>query len=274
MSTKTSGLTPPLNGLLTLGCPGCTDGEQKSWRRAPFADYAAMGIGVEHIPELLRLAFDRSLANGSAPGSYGPVHAARALGAMRPPEVLPDLIELTRRIYRQDDDLWLEDMPAVFAHFGEMAIDPIARVAADSRETFGTRLYLLDSLEQIGTEHPETRDRVVAVFVGMLKYARYGDPALNACIISSLVELNAAEALEAIRAAFATGLVDELSCGRLEEVEQDIVLTPDERSEHWRADDERIDAELDVMSKEEAMGVMFERLQRLAGKEFVPLGIE
>lgn len=259
MSTKTPGYTPPLDHLLTLGCPGCPDGGEEPWRDEPFADYAHMGIAVEHVPELRRMAFDRSLAGGDSPGSYGPVHAARALGALHPAEMLPDLIELTRRLERDDDEGGLEDMPAIFARFGASAIDPLARVAGDSRESFGTRLYLLTSIERIATEHAQTRDRVVKVFADMLKYATYGNPGINAHIISSLVELGAAEALPAIRAAFATGRVDAMCCGRLADIEQEIGLTPEQRTAYHRAEIDRAESELEGMSEREALDVIIER---------------
>ncbi len=250
----------PIDRLLTLGCPGCSDGEQHHWRLVPFDDYAAMGIGPEHVPELRRLAFDRPLADGEAPGSYAPVHAARALGAMHPPEVLSDMIELTRRLDRCDDDAWLEDMPGVLACFGAPAIDRIARAALDNRERFGARLFFLDAIERIAVDHPDARDRVVAVLADMLKYAAYADPAINGSVIGSLVELFAAETLPAIRAAFATGRVDWMCCGRLESVEQEIVLTPDERSARRRADVDRIEAEYNAMTEGEALALMTERL--------------
>lgn len=254
---------PPIDRLLTLGCPGCTDGEQKFWRTEPFADYAAMGIGPEHLPELHRLAFDRQLAEGDAPGSYGPVHAARAIGALHPPELLADLIELTRRLDRTNDDAWLEDMPNVLARFGGSAIPPLVRVAGDSREAFGARLYFVDTIERIALEHPETRERVVAAFGKMLKYAAYGDPGINAHVISSLVELSAAEVLPAIRAAFATGRIDEYSCGPLKEIEEDIVLSPEEQKARVQERNDRAEAELAAMSEEEAMAVMVERVRKM-----------
>ncbi len=263
MSTTPTEYAPPLDRLLILGCPGCADGEQKFWRTEPFADYAAMGIGPEHIPELRRLVFDRQLANGDAPGSYGPVHAARALGALHPPELLADLIELTRRLDRDNDDAWLEDMPGVLARFGEMAIVPLAGVAADSREKFGARLYFVDALERIALEHPETRDRVVAAFDKMLKYAEYGHSGINAHIICSLLELRAVETLPAIRAAFATGRIDKYSCGPLEEIEEDIVLSPEERKARVQERIDRAEAELEAMSEEEAMAVMVERVRKM-----------
>ncbi len=254
----------PLDHLLTLGCPG---GHEDSWDEAPFDDYAAMGIGPEHADELRRLAFDIRLHEPDDVAlCFGPVHAARALTALASSDALPDLIELTRRLDRADYDYWLEDMPVLFAHIGEAAIDPLARVTRDIRETFGTQLFLMAGLKQIATDCPETRDRVVAVFVDMLRYAEYGDPGINGAIIATLLELDAIEAMPAIRKAFATGRVDYMCCGSLESIEETITLSPEERKARTDAEIAEIEKEMEGMSEDEIMEVVTKRVQETMGK--------
>ncbi len=257
MGTRPTTYESPLDHLLTLGPPG---GAKGPWRNEAFDDYAAMGIGIEHVSELRRMAFDHALGMKDQPDCYGPVHAARALAWLHPPEIINDLIELTRRLDRYDQDFWLEDMPGLFRHIGESAIDPLARVAGDNREKFGARLYFLDSLEKIADQFPDTRERVVAILTSILKYAKYNDPGINGHIADAMVSLNATEALPEIRAAFANGHVDEWCCGPLEEVEKRISLSPQERSEYDRAQVEKQNAELEGMTQQEVMSRMLGRL--------------
>lgn len=70
---------PPLDRLLGLG--GLfTRG--RAWR-----DYLRMGIGREHVPDLLRMACDMELNHGDDddPRVYAPLHAWRALSQLAPP---------------------------------------------------------------------------------------------------------------------------------------------------------------------------------------------
>jgi len=146
------------------------------------------------------------------------------------------------------------------------AIDPLARVTRDIRETFGTQLFLMAGLKQIATDCPETRDRVVAVFVDMLRYAEYGDPGINGAIIATLLELDAIEAMPAIRKAFATGRVDYMCCGSLESIEETITLSPEERKARTDAEIAEIEKEMEGMSEDEIMEVVTKRVQETMGK--------
>jgi len=259
MATRSANYESPLDHLLTLGPPGGVEGP---WRDEAFDDYGAMGIGIEHVPELRRMAFDQALGLKDLPDCYGPVHAARALGWLHPSEIIDDLIELTRRLDRHDDDMWLEDMPGLFVRFGGSAIDPLARVAGDNREKFGARLFFIDGLERIATEHPDARDRVVATLTSLLKYAKYNDSGINGHIVDAMIILNATEALPEIRSAFANGFVNETVCGPLEEVEKLIFLSREEQSEHHRSEVEKQEAELENLSPQEAIKKVFQRMEK------------
>lgn len=62
----------PVSQLLSLGEPG-----SRAWR-----DYMALGIGNDHIADLIRMAGDEELhnADGGSPLVWAPLHAWRALG--------------------------------------------------------------------------------------------------------------------------------------------------------------------------------------------------
>jgi hypothetical protein len=234
----------PVAHLLTLGCPG---GEDGPWSTAPFDDYAAMGITADHTQELRRLMFDTDLHERDlGPRGYGPVHAARALAVLAPPGALADFIELTRRADRLDLDGLLEDTTNLFARIGEPAIEPLARVARDSREPFGARLFFIDALEQLAADHPPARDRIVAILADLLKYATLTDPRINSCVVDALQCLHATEALPAIRDAYAAGGIDEQFAGTLEHVEHRLSITPEQAAEEDRAARAKVEAELEA----------------------------
>jgi hypothetical protein len=74
----------PVNRLLGMGLPG------------PPAEYAALGIGQEHIPDLIRMATDRSLHQAMIDSDevWAPVHAWRALSQLRAREAIEPLVGL------------------------------------------------------------------------------------------------------------------------------------------------------------------------------------
>lgn len=67
--------------------------------------------------------------------------------------------------------------------------------------------------------------------------------------------------MPAIRAAFATGKVEEFSSGPLGDIEREIVMTPEEREAHSRAE-----AELEGMNAQEVMERFADRLSKRIGQ--------
>ncbi len=245
----------PVAALMPIGNPsGTTDA---AWFRVPIADYSAIGITPEHTGALLTLMRDERCNQSEPPVCYGPVHAARALASIGATSAIPSMLALVERLERHDDDGWLEDMQYVIAHFGEPALDPVARVVRDQRVSWAARLYLCGTLEELGLKHPSLRQRVIDVFTAVLAVAQWTPPVLIETTIGSLIELNAVEALPQIRRAYELGYVDEEDCGPLSDVEEEIQLTREER-------DHRRDARSEARAAERA---------RLFGSS-APLGID
>src|SRR5262249_12395177 len=105
----------PVSQLLTLGEPKYPDDR---------ADYAAKGIGPEHVPDLIRMALDRDLneADVDSPEVWAPIHAWRALGHLRASEAGgPVLLRLDRRGAEYDE--WIsEEVPEVLGKIGPVAL--------------------------------------------------------------------------------------------------------------------------------------------------------
>jgi hypothetical protein len=200
---------PPADQLLTLGDLRGT-GE---WR-----DYRALGLGPEHIPDLIRMATDHDLnrAGPDTPEVWAPVHAWRALGQLRAEAASEPLLGLFDD--QEDSDWFNEDMPEVFARIGPAAIPALAAFLDDRARQRYPRITAASCLDHIGNAHPEARDACVAALVRTLEDFAAHDPTLNAFLISSLINLRAAEAAPAIERAFAADGVDLSIAGDWEDV--------------------------------------------------------
>ena len=91
----------PVARLLVLG-------DVRTERERP--DYLGLGLGREHVPELIRMATDPDLNHGdsNSPDVWAPLHACRALGELRAEEAIEPLLLL---FDDEDDDWMLEELP-------------------------------------------------------------------------------------------------------------------------------------------------------------------
>ncbi len=202
---------PPVDRLLRLG-------EVRS--RQPARDYAKVGIGAEHVQELIRMATDEVLYEG-ADGSqaYGPIHAWRALGELRAEAAVVPLLGLLWRIWPKHDDFVGEELPIVLGRIGGPAMDPVTAYLADPAHDEWARIAAAKALAEVGGQNPEFRAECVARLVSQLARFAEQPELLNAYIISPLLDLKAVEALPAIEQACASGRVDETTFGDFEDVE-------------------------------------------------------
>ncbi len=207
----------PVDKLLALGQVG---------NRDEWPNYLELGIGPEHIPDLIRMATDEALnqANSESAEVWAPVHAFRALGQLRSAEAIEPLLELLRRVDELDDDVVSEELPEVYGRIGAPAIPVLAGYLADSQHGLWARVAAATSLDNIGQQHPETRDQVVAALTQALEHFAENGPALNASIISDLVDLHATEAAPVMERAFAADRVDEMVRGDWEDIQIELGL--------------------------------------------------
>ena len=218
---------PPVDQLLRLGEPE----DRIEWR-----DYRALGLGPEHVPDLIRLATDVDLVMASdleagqddpAVDALGwaPQHALRALGQLGAVEAIDPLFEAVGR-FRELHDFWIGDFDDVMGHLGAAAIPACERHIADASLDEYERMVAAESLEQIARRHPELRDRCVAALTTELGNHESLTPGLAGLIVGSLVQLKAVEAAPVIEAAYAADRVERFFAGTWEDVRYELGLGP------------------------------------------------
>ena len=200
--------TAPVNKLLTLG----DTRQERPWR-----NYGTLGIEPEHAPELIRMIQDKDLheADGDSPEVWAPVHAWRALGQLRAEAAVTPLLGLLHRIDDDDDDALTGDVHDVLGMIGPAALDQTAAYLAGAQHGTYALVAAAEALREIAQRHPETREAVVAALVRKLeRFGEYDrDEALNAFLISDLVDLRVVEAAPLIERAFAADAVDTMVLG-------------------------------------------------------------
>jgi len=211
-----SSYRPPVDQLVRLSDPRAAG---RAW-----ADYCALGLGREDVPELIRLAVDEALHTASPESAavWAPLHAWRALAQLEAAEAAAPLLGIANFLERQGDDWFIDDLPQVFARFGPAAIEPLTRFLAGADNEPSTRIMAGRSLCSIGQRHSDARGHVVDCLRAQLARCAENDPELNAFLISDLLQLRAVEAAGAIERAFAAGRVDEGVVGSWDDVRAEL----------------------------------------------------
>jgi HEAT repeat protein len=211
---------PPVDKLLTLG-----DGRKVGTNVKEWSIYLDLGLGPEHIPDLVRMATDEELrwAYSDTLEVWAPIHAWRALGQLRAEAAIEPLLSLLDEA-EGDDDWVMEELPEVYGMIGPAAIPAITEYIADDSHLDWARITAIGCLEKIGTMHPDSRDTCVAILTRRLKLCEQDDPTINAFVISSLIDMRALEAAPAIERAFATDCVDLSIAGDWDDVQIELGL--------------------------------------------------
>ena len=190
--------------LLALGRPDTFTADD-------WPDYRALGLGPEHLPELIRLATDPALsrADPESAEAWAPVHARRALGQLRAEAAGEPLLRLLDELDGEGYDEWtVEELPEVYRLIGPAAVPLLAAYLANSahgpfgRETAGT------CLAEIGRAFPPVRAACVAHLTRVLAGFAKNGPFLTALIVVPLLDLAARESLPVMEQAFKAGRVD------------------------------------------------------------------
>jgi hypothetical protein len=198
---------PPVDKLLTLGKaePVIVD----NW-----PNYLELGIGPEHIPDLIRMATDHEIrtiepkeGEEEEPEFWGPIHAIRALGQLHAETAIEPLVNLLAEL--KDDEWMLEEFPSVYGLIGPAAIPTLAAYLVDASHEMYSRSYAANALEEIGKRHPESRSESIAALSKQLEAFEENDYELNAFLIGNLTHLKAVETLPLIERAFKADRVDE-----------------------------------------------------------------
>ncbi|WP_435005257.1 PBS lyase [Tundrisphaera lichenicola] len=175
-------------------------------------DYLALGFDSGHVPELIRMATDRSLneADEESPEVWAPVHAWRTLGQLRAEAAIgPLLAILAAQTLETSDDWASEELPVVIGMIGPAAIPEARSILEDPSASDEARIDACRSLGEIGQIHPTARDECVAILSMCLEQGQDTPPDVNAFLVNELIKLGADEAAGVIERAFAAGIVDE-----------------------------------------------------------------
>ena len=226
--TGISNYAPPVDKLLTYG-------EAKSAAPDNWPNYLELGLGPEHIPDLIRMTIDENL-NWADSGSleiWAPIHAWRTLGQLQAEAAVEPLLTLFED---SDENDWaMEELPEVFGMIGSAALPALAMYIADTSLDEDARIAAIPSVEKIGIRRPEARSASVALLMKQLELFAENTPEINGFLVLSLVELKATEALPLIERAFAARRVDTMIMGDWGEVQIEFGLKSLEEVEQERS---------------------------------------
>lgn len=205
----------PVAELLTFGdIRGSTE----------WPDYLDLGLGPEHVGELIEMSTDEDL-NWGDPDSlevWAPIHAWRALGQLRATEAVEPLLGMFDEL--EESDWPGEELPRVYGMIGREAIPALARYLSRPSRGLWPRVWAANSLEQIGAQDPSAREECVAVLSRQLERFPKNDPTLNGFLVSYLLTLRAVETAPLMERAFAAGYVDPTIAGDWEDVQMEMGL--------------------------------------------------
>jgi hypothetical protein len=208
---------PPLDALLTLG--EIDDEEELERRRVE------LGIGQEHVPELVRMLRDRALntADSDTPEVWAPIHALHLLATLDRSAAVSDLIPL----FDLDFDRVGDELIGMLGATGTPAFAPLRDYISDQTRWVWGRARATDALKEIVERHPELREEAVTSLSAILAGAETDQEVAVTAAMSALVDLKAVEALPLIRHAFESEKIDESMHGAWGDVLHEIGVEPD-----------------------------------------------
>src|SRR4051812_31655348 len=158
--------SPPVDQLLKIGRPIGINTK---------SDYAALGLGHEHVPDLIRLMKDETLFE-KEPEAYAQIHAWRALAQLQAREAIEPLLDLVaKNVVEEDYREWLfEEGPVVLGSFGPEVI-PLVVARIDRQKAEEAQEYARVLME-VGKQHPGARADAVAHLRRLLETAGTNDP--------------------------------------------------------------------------------------------------
>lgn len=217
---------PPVDKLLTLGEPAKWGAfSQEDWPDYP----ATLGLTTADIPELIRMATDKSLYHSPSgnPQVWAGLHASRALAQLRSPEAVKPLLEmLDYFLAKISNDTGCEEIPLVLGVIGSPALEPTGLFLANATYSDSARVASTEAIGAIAARHPHLRDACIEQLCRSLEKASWNDESLNGFIISNLINLRASEAANLIRQAFFDGHVDEIIAGNWDHVAPQLGVDP------------------------------------------------
>lgn len=252
-ASQTHTYSPPVDQLLTYREPGIEKAED-------WPDYVQLGLGSEHISELIRMATDQSLIEVEEEGEEsdrswgGPIHAWRALGQLHAEAAIEPLLSLIRT--QKDNDWVMEELPDVFGMIGPTALPSLKTFLADDSNGEWARVNVSSCIEKIGMYSPEARSACIEILSNQMEafLAKEtfleDDYEVNSFLVLALTKLQAKEAAPLIERAFHSDRVDESILGDWREVQHDLGLLPPEEAAQIRV--RRLSQRIAILSEFDA----------------------
>jgi HEAT repeat protein len=194
--------TSPVNQILQLAPPS---------KIVDWSIYANLGITVEHLPELARMAIDEDLLYGEAEAEFlAPPHAWRMLGILGTPAAIAPLITALQDWSEENWDWLGEEIKEVFGHIGVAALPALAETLSNTKHNHYTRENAVMAIAEIGKQHPDSRTECITLLTTQLAQFRKNNPELNAYLITELAtRFKAVESVATIEQAYQSGRVNE-----------------------------------------------------------------
>ncbi|MBA2391875.1 MAG: hypothetical protein H0V70_03930 [Ktedonobacteraceae bacterium] len=228
MESAQANYTPPVDQLLTYG-------EAEGSNPTDWPNYLELGIGPEHVPNLIRMMGDKELSNEDADGQqiWAPLHAWRTLGQLRAETAIEAIIKTQET--SEDTDWALTEIPYVLGMIGPAALPALTARLTDISYDDEQRFSIIGDIEKIGNQWPEARDTCVEILTKQLELFEENDPETNGFLILALIDLHATEAAPLVERAYAARSVDPMVVGDWNDAQVEFGLLTAEEVEQRRA---------------------------------------
>jgi hypothetical protein len=209
--------THPVDRLLTLG--------EASGRTLDVPNFEGLGLGHEHVGELVRMATDPELnyADSESAEVWAPTHAWRALAHLRAAEAAEPLTRFLAGL-KDDDDWAFDELPEILARIGPPALPHLAALLNDPAAISWNRIAAARAAREMVEHHPEVRDEVVALLTDVVARSAEHPGDLTSHAVGDLCTLEAAESAPVIEKAFQAGHVNRAIVGDWEDVQIELGL--------------------------------------------------
>ncbi|HTI70984.1 MAG TPA: SEC-C metal-binding domain-containing protein [Candidatus Limnocylindria bacterium] len=210
---------PPVSKLLTLGDPDDVSEEV----------YAELGIGPQHVPELLRMMTDTWLfrAREGTAEAAAPIHAWRAAVELDAMEIITPLIRWFDVHGKSEDDWFWEELAWTLLDHGEAAFPQISTYLQTEPLTRFGSAACIDSLLEIGHHYEELRPDCVKYLKSSLERFSQHPPTFNGFLINALIYFRALSVEPLIEQVMKANAADEAVCGDWESIQEGLHEEPD-----------------------------------------------
>ncbi len=194
--------TSPVNQLFQLA---------PSSKIEDWSSYANLGITIEHLPEVARMAIDEDLLYSEEDSEFwAPSQAWRMLAVLGTVAAVAPLITVLQDWSEENWDWLGEEIKEIFGHIGAVALPALAKTLGNTKYSTYTRENAVMSISEIGKQHPASRTECITVLTTQLTRFSKNNPELNACLVTDLaVHLKAVESAAVIEQAYQSGRVNE-----------------------------------------------------------------